>query len=85
MTNAMAAFGIAVGGASLICYALMTRAQNAKRQRRWFGDNSIAGSSDYGGDSAWTLASWFGGDHSVLDSSGNPIDCGGADSGGGGV
>jgi hypothetical protein len=27
----MAAFGIAVGGTSLICYALMTRLQNARR------------------------------------------------------
>ena len=28
--SAMAAFGIAVGGTSLICYLLMTRLQNSK-------------------------------------------------------
>jgi len=30
MINTMAAFGIAVGGASLVCYLLMTRVQNRR-------------------------------------------------------
>ena len=84
MTNAMAALGIAVGCTSLICYALMTRLQNRQRKRRCSGDNAIDGSGDHGGEGGWSIASWFGGDHSASDSSGNPIDSGGGDSGGGG-
>ena len=83
MTNAMAAFGIAVGGTSLICYALMTRAENIKRNRRSAGDNATDGGNYSGGD-GWTVASWFSGDHSVTDSSGNLSDFGGSDIGGGG-
>lgn len=81
MTSAMAAFGIAVGGTSLICYALMTRLQNRQRKRRWSGDNAVDGSGDHGGEGGWSIAGWFGGDHAALDSSGNPIDVGGGDSG----
>jgi hypothetical protein len=40
MTSAMAAFGIAVGVTSLICYLLMTRVQNSKRNLRSSGDSS---------------------------------------------
>jgi hypothetical protein len=47
------------------------------------GDNSTDGGNYSGGD-GWTLASWFGGDHSPTDGSGNPSDFGGGDSGGGG-
>jgi len=84
MTSAMAAFGIAVGGASLICYLLMTRLQNGKRNPRSSGDSStVDGGSQAAGD-GWTLASWFGSSHSALDGSGNPSDFGASDSGGGG-
>ena len=83
MTGAMVAFGCAVAGTSMICYALMTRAERVKRNRRLVGDTSIDGGSTSSGD-GWPVASWFGGDHSATDSSGNPSDSGGGDSGGGG-
>ena len=79
----MAAFGIAIAGTSLVCYALMTRAENIRRKRRTAGDNATDG-GNYSGSDGWTLASWFGGDHSPTDSSGNPSDFGGGDGGGGG-
>ena len=87
MTSAVAAFGIAVGGMSLVCYALMTRLRSSRRNRRSPGDNSSDGGNYAVGDS-WSPA-WFVGNHlapdsSVAsDSSGNPIDSGG-DSGGDG-
>jgi hypothetical protein len=59
MTNAMAAFGIAVAGTSLVCYALMTRVQNSARNRRSSGDSSTDVGSSIGGD-GWTVASWLG-------------------------
>jgi hypothetical protein len=37
MTGAMVAFGFAVAGTSMICYALMTRAERVKRNRRSVG------------------------------------------------
>ena len=37
MTGAMVAFGCAVAGTSMICYALMTRAERVKRNRRSVG------------------------------------------------
>jgi hypothetical protein len=80
MTSAMAAFGIAVAGTSLICYALMTRAEKIRRNRRSAGDSATDGGSTSGSD-GW--ANWSGGHHSVTDSSGNPSDFGGGDSGGG--
>jgi hypothetical protein len=84
MTSAMAAFGMAIGGTSLICHVLMTRLQNARRKRRWSGDNAFDGSSYHGGEGGWTIGNWFGSDHFASDSSGNPIDSGGGDSAGGG-
>ena len=79
----MAAFGIAVGGTSLIGYALMTRLQNRKRKRGPSGDNATDGGTyNYSCGDGWSLPAWFGGDHSASDSSGNPIDSGGGDSGG---
>jgi hypothetical protein len=97
MTSAMTALAIAVGGTSLICYLLMTRVQNIRRNRRPSGDDSGApDAATYFGGDAWTLSGWFGGGHSAfegghcaVDSSGNPIDSsgsfsGGGDSGGGG-
>jgi hypothetical protein len=81
-------FGIAVGGTSLICYALMTRLQNRRANRRSSGDSAGAGGGNYGGGDGWSISNWFGGDNSALDSSGNPIDSGGGggdgDGGGGG-
>ena len=88
MTSAVAAFGIAVGGMSLVCYALMTRLRSSRRNRRSPGDNSSDGGNYAVGDS-WSPAG-FGGHHFASDSSvasdgsGNPIDSGGGDSGGGG-
>ena len=84
MTSAMAAFGIAVGVTSLICYLLMTRVQNSKRNLRSSGDSSTPDGGSYAAGDGWTLANWFGSGHSTLDSSGNPSDFGAGDSGGGG-
>ena len=84
MTSAVVTFAIAVGGTSLICYALMTRLQNRRANRRSSGDSSGAGSGNYSGGDGWSISNWFGGDNAALDSSGNPIDSGGGDSGGGG-
>ena len=80
MAGAMVAFGVAVAGTSMICYALMTRADRGKRNRRSVGDTSIDGASTSGGE-GWAVASWFGVDHSTTDSSGNPSDFAGGDSG----
>jgi hypothetical protein len=52
MTSAMVTFAIAVGGTSLICYALMTRRQNRRANRRSSGDSSGAGSGNYSGETA---------------------------------
>jgi hypothetical protein len=84
MTSAVAAFAIAVGGTSLICYLLMTRLPNCRAHRGSSGNGSGADGGGYGGSDGWSLSHWFGGDHSALDGSGNPIDFGGGDSGGGG-
>ena len=84
MTSGMATFGIAVGGTSLICYLLMTRVQNGKRNLRSSGDSATPDGVGYAAGDGWTLASRFGSGHSALDSSGNPSDFGGSDSGGGG-
>jgi hypothetical protein len=73
----------AVGGTSLIFYLLMTRVQNRRATRGSTGDGAGADGGDYGGD-GWSPSNWFGGHRSALDSSGNPIDFGGSDSGGGG-
>jgi hypothetical protein len=89
MRSMMTAFAIAVCATSLVCFLLMTRAQNIKRNRRASGDRSAPDVANYFGGDAWSLSGWFGGGHSAFDSSGNPIDssgsfCGGGDSGGGG-
>jgi hypothetical protein len=92
MTNSMVAFGIAVAGASLIFYALMTRLQNRKRIRRSSGDSSSPSeSATYATGDGWTMAAWFGGGHSgthgfgnSMDGLGNRIDFGGASDFGGG-
>ena len=82
MTGAMVAFVCAVAGTSMICYALMTRAERVKRNRRSVGDTSIDGGSSSGSE-GWAVASWFGGDHTTTDSSGNPSDFSGGDFSGG--
>jgi len=84
MTSATAEFGIAVGVMSLICYLLMTRLQNSKRNLRPSGDSSAPGGGSHAAGDRWTLASWFGSGHSALDGSGNPSGFGGSASGGGG-
>ncbi len=84
MTSAMAAFGIAVGGTSLVCYVLMTRLQNRRANRRSLRDSPSPDDGNYTGSDGWSISSWFGGDNSAFDGSGNPSDSGGSDSGGGG-
>jgi hypothetical protein len=84
VTSGMAAFAIAVGVASLIGCLLTTRAQNGRRNLRLSGDSSTPDGGSYAASDGWTLASWFGGGHSALDSSSNPSDFGAGDSGGGG-
>jgi len=85
----MTTFVLAVGGVSLVCYLLMTRAQNITRaqnlgaQRRGSaGDGSLSpGSYDSAGGSG--IFGWFGGDGSP--SANSDASCGsGGDSGGGG-
>jgi hypothetical protein len=83
MTSGMMAFALAVGAASLVCFLLMTRVQNIKRNRRASGDGSGPDVANYFGGDAWSLSIWFGGGHSALDSSGNPTDSSGSFSGGG--
>jgi hypothetical protein len=84
MTGAMMAFGIAVGGTSLICVALVSRLQN----RRGAGRRSSRGSygADAGsGNDAGNGAGHFhstNSDHSASDHSSNSSDSG--DGGGGG-
>ena len=50
-TSALVTFGIAVGGTSLICYAL-TRLQNRRANRGSSGDSSGDGSGNYSGEDA---------------------------------
>jgi hypothetical protein len=82
MTGAVTALGIAVGGASLACYLLMTRSQkrSAKRGPSRGGPGPDGGSYAESNADAW---SWFGSEHSTIDSSANPADGGGGHSGGG--
>jgi hypothetical protein len=83
MTGEMAAFGIAVGGTSLVCYVLMTRLQNPRANRRSPGDGSSPDGGNYTGADGWSISSWFGCDNPAFDSPGDPSDSGGSDSGGG--
>src|SRR5437879_1047311 len=82
MTSAMAAFGIAVGGTSLICYLLMTRLQNRRANRGSSGHSCGPDGGNYTGGGCWSISTWFAGDASASDSSANPCDAGGGDSGG---
>jgi len=61
--SGMAAFMVAVGGTSLICYLLINRVQNRKERRETAGgDASGASSSGSSGGDGWSLSSWFGSD-----------------------
>jgi hypothetical protein len=82
MMNGMAAFMVAVGGTSLVCYLLMNRVQNRKSGRENAGGGDVSGTSSGGssGGDGWSLFSRCGSDNSSSDSS--TSSCG--DSGGGG-
>jgi hypothetical protein len=60
MTAAMAALGIAVGGTSLICYLLMTRVQNGKRNLRSSGDSSTPDGGSHAAGGGWRRLTPFG-------------------------
>jgi hypothetical protein len=79
--NAMAAFGIAAGGATLLCFVLMTRVGNGGRNRQSSGDASSTGSADYATGDGWSLFNSGGGQHAATDGCGNAADSGGGDSG----
>ena len=79
--SGMAAFLIAVSGVSLVCYWLMTRAQDRGPARRSSSDSPGADSSYSGSSDGWSIFGWFGGDNSSSDNSGSSS---GGDSGGDG-
>ena len=83
MMSEMAAFGIAVGGTSLVCSLLMTRLQNRRASRRSRRDDLSSDGGNYAEADGRSISSWFGGDNPAFDSSGNSSDSGGSDSGGG--
>jgi hypothetical protein len=76
----MTAFGVAVGGTSLVCYLLMTCLQNRRANRRSARQLLARRPQLYRGQ--WL--GWFGGEIAAFDSSGNPSDSGGSESGGDG-
>jgi hypothetical protein len=81
MTSAMAAFGVAVCGTSLVCFMLMTRVQNRCTTRRPSRGGSPDSSSFASGDSVSDgggLFTWSAGDHSASDHPGASNDAGGA-------
>jgi hypothetical protein len=82
MMSGTAAFLVAIGGTSLICYLLMNRTQTKDRRQTAGGDASGTGSSGSSGD-GWSPLSWFGGNSSSSDSSVSTCDSSG-DNGGGG-
>ncbi len=47
MTSAMTAFGMALGGTSLICYLLMTRLQNRRANRGSSGRSPAPDGGNY--------------------------------------
>jgi hypothetical protein len=56
MTGAVAAFGMAVGGTSRICYLMMTRLRNRRANRGSSGNSSGADGGDYDGSDGWSLS-----------------------------
>ena len=89
MTSQMAAFAIAVGGTSLVCYLLMTRLQNRRTNRSAPRKGFLPDGGNYSAAEGWIISSRFGSDNPASDSSGNPSDSagggGGGDGGGGGA
>ena len=83
MTSAIAALGMAIAATSVICYALLTRAERIRGNRRPDRDNPTDGGG-YSGSDGCATTGWFGGHHSAVDSSGNPSDFSGGGDGGGG-
>src|SRR5258708_39567129 len=74
MTSEMTAFAIAVGATSLVCYLLMTRVQNGRRNRRSSGDGSAPAVANYSGGDGWSLFRWFCGGRSRLSGSGKQVE-----------
>ena len=83
MTSEMAAFAIAVGGTSLVCYLLMTRLLNRRTNRSAPRDGFLPDGGNYTAAEGWIISSRFGSDNPAFDSSGNPSGSAGGDSGGG--
>jgi hypothetical protein len=83
--SGMAAFMVAIGGTSLICYLLMNRAQNRKPRRESAGGDSYGTTSSASSDgTGWNLFSWGGSDSSSSHDSASSSDSGGGDGGGDG-
>jgi hypothetical protein len=80
--NAMATVGIAVAGTTLLCFVLMTRLENGRRNRRSSADVSSSGSADYAAAGGWSLFNWGDGQDAATDGCGHAADSGGGDSGG---
>ncbi len=83
MTSELTAFAIAVGGTSLVCYLLMTRLQNRRANRSAPRDGSLPDGGNYTAAEGWIISSRLGSDNPAFDSSGNPSDPAGGNSGGG--
>jgi hypothetical protein len=56
--SGMMAFLVVVGGVSMICYWLMTRAQNRGARRNSDGSSNDC-AYDSSGSGGWNIASWF--------------------------
>jgi hypothetical protein len=80
----MAAFAVAVGGTSLICFLLMNGSSNRGTRRESVSDSTYTGTSagDSSSATGWSLFSWGGSDGSSSHDSASSSDSGG-DSGGG--
>jgi hypothetical protein len=89
MTSGMAAFMVAVGGTSLICFLLMNRGQTRRARREGVSDSTYAGvgTGDSSSATCWSLFSRGGGDssssHDCASSSDSGGDSGGCGGGGG--
>ena len=85
MTSGMAAFMVAVGGTSLICFLLMNRGQTRPARRESVSDSTYSGvgPGDSSSVTSWSLLSLGRGDSSSSQDTASSSDSGG-DSGGGG-
>lgn len=71
MTSVLTAFAIPVSGTSLICFALMARAERSRNRRRALSDGGGTDGGTFAGDDSGShFSSWFGRSHSASDSSG---------------